>query len=268
MGFALLTGTEVDLDASTVTYTSVPFHSNDDQSSHSPEVHKDESEKLYEYSGHIPSAAVAVVPEELGSSVDTPIVAGKEVTLITQTTVSVTPSTPSLEAELSSSEIITFVLDGVASSKATTQEDFQEADSILSTTHRDMNKSEHDAGVGSGGSSGDTEEATSMILSTAYHPKDQDVTTTLIPHQTLTADRESESSFFSSSPSASLSSSPFTISPSSAFGGPQLVFESSTEKHNTEGSERISKGRHAEITTRSIRSCEFEMNISKLLYSF
>lgn len=249
------------LEASTATYTSVSHHSDDEQSSHSPEVSGEESEKLYEYSGHIPSAEVAVVPEELGSSVDTPIVDGKGVTLITQTIVSVTPPTPSLEAELNSSEIITLVPDGVATPKAATQEDLQEAAPILSTTHSNLNKGEHDAGEGSAGSSGETaEEATSVILSAAYHPEDQEVTTTLIPHKTLTEDWEPESSFSSSSP--------FTISPSSAFGGSQSVYESSAEQPSTEGSEHISKGRHAEITTRSIRSCELEMNTSKLLYFF
>lgn len=259
----------MDIDSSKATYTSVSYHSNGDQLSHSPEVHGEESEKLYEYSGHIPSAEVAAVPEELGSSADIPTVDGNGVTLITQTIVSVTPPNPSLEAELSSSEIMTFVPDSGALPNASTQEDLEEVDSFPTTTHSDMNKSEHDTGEGSVGSSGDTEEeATSAILPAAYHPEDQDVTTTLNPHQTLTEDWKPESYFSSSSSSASLSASPFTILPSSAFGGSQHVYDSSTEKPSTVGSEHISKGRHAEVTTRNIRSCKLETNISKLLYFF
>lgn len=262
------------LDVSTEAYTSVPHHSDDDQSSHSPEVLEEESEKPYEHSGHIPPAEVADVSEELGSSVDTPIVHGYGVTLLTQKFVSVTPPTPSMEAELSSSEIITLVPDGVAPPEAATQEDLQEVDSILSTTHGDMNKRERDEAEGSGGSSGESEEeTTSMILSAAYHLEDQDVTTTLIPHQTLTTDLEPESSFpssstFSSSSSASPSSSPYIFSPSSALGGSQPDEDSSAEPPSTEGSDHISKERHAEITTRSIRSCELGRNVRKLFHFF
>lgn len=274
MVFSLLTGTEVHLDATTQAYTSVSHHSRDVQSSHSPEVHGQESKKPYDYSGHIPPAEVAVVSEELGSSVDTPVVDGDGVTLLTQTFVSVTPPTPSLEAELSSSEIITLVPDSVASPEAATQEDLQEGDSILSTIHSDMNKRERDAGEGSGGSSGESEEeATSRILSAAYHPEDQDVTTTLIPHQTLTADWDPESSFdssstSSSSPSVSLLSSPYTTSPSSALGGFQPDEESRAEPRSTEGSDHMSKERQAEITTRSIRSCELGRYVRKLHHFF
>lgn len=272
--FFLLTGPEVHLNASTEAYTRVSHHSSDDQSSHSPEVHGEESEKPYDYSGHIPPAEVAVVSEELGSSMGTPVVDGDGVTLLTQTFVSESPLTPSLE-ELSSSEIITLVPDGVASPEAVTQEDPQEADSIPTTTHSDINKRERDAGEGSGGSSGESEEeATSRILSAEYHPEDQDVTTTLIPHQTLTGDWEPESSFPSSStssssfPSASLLSSPYTPSPSSAWGGSQPNEEFSAEPPSTEGSDRISKERHADITTRSIRSCELGRNVRKLFHLF
>lgn len=273
VGFSLLTGTEVHLDVSTETYQSVSHHSDDDQSSHSPEVHGEESENPYEHSGHVPPAEVAVVSEELGSSVDTPVVYSNGVTLLTQTFVSVTPPTPSLEAELSSSEIITLVPDG-ALSEASTQEDLQEVDSILSTAHSDMNKRERDEAEGSGGSSGEIEEeATSMILSAAYHPEDQDVTTTMIHHQTLTADWEPESSFpssstFSSSPSASLSSSAYTLSPSSALGGSPSNEESSAEPPSTEGSDHNSTERHAEITTRSVRSCELGRNVRELFHLF
>lgn len=261
-------------NVSTEAYTSVSHRSDDDQSSHSLEVHEEESEKRYEHSGHIPPAEVTDVSEELDSSVDTPIVHGNGVTLLTQKFVSVTPPTPSMEAELSSSEIITLVPDGVAPPGVATQEDLQEVDSILSTTHGDMNKREHDEAEGSGGSSGESEgETTSMILSAAYHLEDQDVTTTLIPHQTVTTDLEPESSFpssstFSSSPSASPSSSPYIFSPSSALGGSQPDEDSSAEPPSTEGSDHISKERHAEITTRSIRSCELGRNVRKLFHFF
>lgn len=265
--FSLFTGTEVHLDASTEAYTSVSHHSDDDQSSHSTEIHGGESEKPDDYSGNIPQS------EELGSSVDPPVVDGNGVTLLTQTFVSVTPATPSLEAELSSSEIIILVPDDDASPEAATQEDLQEADSILSTAHSDMNNRERDAGEGSGASAGESEEeATSRILSAAYHPEDQDVTTTLIPHQTLKVDWQPESPFPSSStspfsPSTSFSSSPYTLSPSSALGGSQPDEESSAEPPSTEGSDHISRDWHTEITTRSIRSCELRMNFRKQFLS-
>lgn len=244
----------------------------DDQSSHSPEPQVEESDKPDEYSGNVPPAEVAAASEELGSSVDTPVVDGDAVTLLTLTFVSVTPPTPSLEAELSSSEIITFVPDAGASTA--TLEDLREVESILSTTHSEKNQRERDAGEGSGGSSGESEEeATSVILSAADHPEDQDVTTTLIPHQTLTVDWEPESSSpsfstFSSSPSASPSSSPYTFSPSLALRGSHPDDESSAEPPATEESDHVSKEKHVEITTRSIRSCELGRNVRKLFDFF
>lgn len=257
----LLTGTEEHLDASTETYTRVSKNGDDDdQSSHSPEAQGEESDKRDEYSGNIPPAEV---PAELGSSVNTPVVDGDAVTLLTLTFVSMTPSTPSLEAELSSSEIITLVTD--ASTSTATLEDLQEVESVLSTMHSIKNKREYNASEGLGGSSGESEEeATSVILPAADHPEDQDVTTTLIPHQTLTVDWEPESSSPSSSTfsSAYLSFSPYTFSPSTA-SRKSHPDESSAEPPATEESDHVSKENHVEITTRSTRSCELGRNINK-----
>lgn len=257
----LLTGTEEHLNASTETYTSVSRHGNDDdQSSRSPEAQGEELDKLDDYSGNFPPTEVSAVSEELGTSVDTPVVDGDAVTVLTLAFVSVTPPTPSLKAELSSSEIITLVPD--ASVSTAILEDLQEVGSILRTTHSNNNKRERDEGEGSTGSSGESEEeVTSVILLAADHAEEQDETTTLIPHQTLTMDWKPESSSpssstFSSTPSASLSSSPNTFSPSSGSRGSYPDDESSAEPPATEESDHVTQERHVEITTRSIRSCE------------
>lgn len=254
----LLTGTEEHLDASTETYTRVSKNGDDDdQSSHSPEAQGEESDKPDEYSGNIPLAKVAAASEELGSGVDTFVVDGDAVTLLTVMFVSMTPPTPSLEAELSSSE---------SSASTATLEDLREVESVLRTMHSIKNEREHDAGEGSDGSSGESEEEdTSVILSADDHPVDQDVTNILIPHQTLTVDWEPESSSPSSSTfsSASLSFSPYTSSPSSA-SQKSHPDESSAESRATEESDHVSKENHVEITTGSIRSCELGRNINKL----
>lgn len=222
----VLTGTEEHLDASTVTYTRVSHLGDDEkQSSHSTEAQEEESDNPDGYSGQIPPAEVAAVSEELGSGMEIPVVDGHAVTLLTLPFLSVTPSTPPGEAELSSSEVITFVPEAGAAPEVGTVEDLREEESGFSTTHSDMNQREHDAGEGSGGSSGESEEeATSVIQLKEDRHEDQDVKTPLIPLQTLTPDWEPEPSSpssssssdplshdsYSSSTSASLSSFPYT----------------------------------------------------------
>lgn len=236
-------------------------HDDDDnnESNRSPE--EEEPDKPDEHSGNIPPAEVSGVSDESGSSVDLSAVDGDPVTLLTPS-VSVTLSTPSVEFEASSAEIITFIPETSASFGAVIPEDVREeleekSRILLGTsqnmTHSDMDQREHDASEGSGGSSGESQEATAVTLSTDHNEggADQDPSSelkiTLIPHQTLTPNWEPEHSSSSPSSSYSSSSAPQESHPDQ---------ESGAEPPVTEESDSVSREKHAEITTRSIHSGE------------
>lgn len=234
-------------------------HDENDESSRSPE--EEEPDRPDEHSGNIPPAEVSGVSDESGSSIDIPAVDGDPVTLLTPS-VSVTPSTPSVEVEASSAEIVTFIPETSALPGAVIPEDareeLEEKSRILlgtsqNMTHSDINQREHDASEGSGGSSGESQEVTAVTLSTdrneggADQDPSLDLKITLIPHQTHTPNWEPEHS--SSSPSSSYSSS-------SASQESHPDQESGAEPPVTEESDSVSREKHAEITTRSIHSGE------------
>lgn len=228
--------------------SSVPADHGDEESNSAPE--EAEPDDPAEQSGHIHPAEVIALTDESGSSVDVPVLNSDPLTLLTFS-VSVTLSTPSVEVEASSPEIITFIPEISASSGAVPLEDIQDKleqeglggkpKVFLSTTQNitHLEQREQDASEGSGESSGERPEVTSPTLlmdqneaGTDTAPP-SDVKITLIPHQTLTPGWEPEPS--SSAPQESRSDR-----------------EYSAEPPVTEESDNVSKEEEAEVTSSSI----------------
>lgn len=214
--------------------SSIPVHHDDEESNSTPEVA--EPEDPAEQSGHIHPSEVSAVTEDSGSSVDVPVPSGELVTLL-----AVTLSTPSVEADRSSTGIKTFIPESGASSGDIPLEDIQDKveqeglgnKPFLSTTQKvgdtDLERREHDPSESSGETSSERPEVTSPTLSVDLNEAGtdmapaSDVKITLIPHQTLTPDWELEPC--SSVPQESRSDREYSAEPPVTAGSDNITKE-------------------------------------------